>query len=293
MVARTQGASKAASFGAIAMLTRSVTARSLYTPHTGALHYDDAQPKIPAAAITVEDADQLSRLVDRGVPVRLRLTLSGHVEPDALSHNILAEIPGSEHPEQIVLIGAHLDSWDVGQGAHDDGAGVTHVIEAMRQIAALGIPPQRTIRAVLFTNEENGLAGGKAYAAAHAGEIHVAAVESDLGGGRPLQWRASGTSEQLAWLSVAAGPLGMPVGEGGGGADISPLAPTGTLLIGLSPDDSHYFDVHHTHADTLDKVDPVALAEGVAAMAGLAWQLANTADVPMPVPLPPDAEPGH
>ena len=293
VVARTQGPSLAASFGAVGVLVRSVTTRSLYTPHTGALRYDEAQPKIPAAAITVEDAEQLSRLLDRGVPVRVRLTLSGETHPDALSHNVLAEIPGAEHPEQIVLIGAHLDSWDVGQGAHDDGAGVTHVIEAMRQIAALGVQPKRTIRAVLFTNEENGLAGGRAYAAAHADEIHVAAVESDLGGGRPLQWRASGTPEQLAWLGLAAGPLGLPVGEGGGGADISPLGPSGTLLIGLSPDDSHYFDVHHTHADTLDKVDPVALAEGVAAVAGLAWQLANTADVPSPVAPPAQVEPAR
>lgn len=293
VVARSQGPSKAASFGAIAMLTRSVTARSLYTPHTGALHYDEGQPKIPAAAITVEDADQLTRLAARGVPVRVRLTLGGHVEPDALSHNVLAEIPGREHPEQVVLIGAHLDSWDVGQGAHDDGAGVTHVIEAMRQIRALGVQPKRTIRAVLFTNEENGLAGGKAYEAAHGAEIHVAAVESDLGGGRPLNWRATGTPDQLAWLTQAAAPLTMPVSEGGGGADISPLAARGTLLIGLGPDDSHYFDVHHTHADTLDKVDPVALAEGVAAMAGLAWQLANAPDAPMPVAPPRDDAPAH
>jgi Zn-dependent M28 family amino/carboxypeptidase len=177
-----------------------------------------------------------------------------------------------------VLIGAHLDSWDVGQGAHDDGAGVVEVIEALKVIRSLGVSPKRTIRVVLFTNEENGLAGGRAYAASHPPrfrERHVAAVESDLGGGPPRFWTAQGTDKQMTWLRKAAAPLGMPVGVGGGGSDIKPLGEQGVLRIGFRPDDTHYFDVHHTAADTLDKVDPRALAESTAAIAGLAWQLAN------------------
>lgn len=280
--ARTRGPSLAARHGAVAVLVRSVTTRSLYTPHTGGLRYDPEAPKVPAAAITPEDADHIARLVARGVPVRLRLQLGAEERPEVQSSNVLAEIRGSEKPDEIVLIGAHLDSWDVGQGAHDDGAGVVHVIEAMRQIRALGVAPKRTIRAVLFANEENGLAGGRAYAAAHGHERHVAAMESDLGGGRPLGWGATGSPEAMAWLRSHLAPLGLPVADGGGGADLIPLEERGVLVIGLRPDDTRYFDVHHTHADTLDKVEPGALAEGVAAVAGLAWQLANASDPTSP-----------
>lgn len=280
--ARSRGPSLAAAQGAVAVLVRSVSTRSLYTPHTGGLRYDPAFPAIPAAAITHEDADQLARMVARGVPVRLRLALGAQTLPERDSAQVLAEIRGAELPDEIVLIGAHLDSWDVGQGAHDDGAGVVHVIEAMRQIRALGVPPRRTIRAVLFANEENGLAGGHAYFAAHGSERHVAAMESDLGGGRPLGFGASGSPEALAWLARTLAPLGLPVTEGGGGADISPLGAAGVLVIGLRPDDRHYFDVHHTEADTVDKVDPAALQEGVAAVAGLAWLLASAPDAPPP-----------
>lgn len=277
---RTRGPSLAAAQGAVGVLVRSITTRSLYTPHTGALGYDEAQPKIPAAAITHEDADQIARLVARGIPVRMRMALGAQTLPDAPSFNVLAEIRGATHPDEIVLIGAHLDSWDVGQGAHDDGAGVVHVIEAMRQIAALGEPPQRTIRAVLFANEENGLAGGKAYFAAHGTEHHVVAMESDLGGGRPQSWGATANPDAMRWLRENLAPLGLSVMEGGGGADISPLEGAGVPVIGLRPDDSHYFDIHHTRADTVDKVDPAALQEGVAAVAGLAWLLANAPPAP-------------
>lgn len=270
---RGQGASKAAAFGAVAVLVRSVTQHSLYTPHTGAMHYADDQPKIPAAAITPEDADQIDRLSRRGVGVKVRLVTSGRWLPDAQGANVLAEIRGSEHPEEIVLIGAHLDSWDVGCGAHDDGAGVVEVMEAMRAIRALGVAPRRTIRAVLYDNEEHGLSGGKAYAVAHAGEIHRVAMETDLGGGRPLAWAATGSDPQLAWLRTALAPMGLPLEGEGGGADISTL--DGVLQVGLRPDDTHYFDVHHTQADTVDKVDPLALRAGVAAVAGFAWLTAN------------------
>jgi hypothetical protein len=189
--------------------------------------------------------------------------------------NVVAEIRGAERPQEIVLIGAHLDSWDVGQGAQDDGVGVVHVIEAMRLIRSLGVRPARTIRAVLFANEEHGLEGGKAYAAAHAGERHVAAVETDLGSGRPLKWSASGTPQQLGWFLTAAQPVGLPVEAGGGGADISPLKDQGVLVGTLHGDLERYFEVHHTEADTLDKVDPALLREGLGVVAALAWQLAN------------------
>jgi carboxypeptidase Q len=275
---RVHGASRAAEHGAVAALVRSVTTRSLDTPHTGGLRYDEAHPQIPSASITTENAAHIARLVDRGIEVRLRLRMGATTKPDVKSHNVIAEIKGRKFPEEIVLIGAHLDSWDVGQGAHDDGAGVVEVIEAMRVIQSLGPKPKRTIRAVLFTNEENGLRGGLGYAEAHPdsdSERHIAAIESDLGGGRPIAWGASGDKKDLQWLREHAAPLGLPVNEGGGGADISPLADRGTLLIGLRPDDTHYFDVHHTNADTVDKVDANSLAQGTAALAGLAWVLAN------------------
>jgi len=272
---RADGAARAAAFGAVAVLVRSITVRSLYTPHTGAMQYDDAQPRIPAAAITAEDADWIDRLAARGVAVRARLTMGARTLPDAAGHNVIAEIAGSEHPEEIVVVGGHLDSWDVGQGAQDDGAGIVHTIETLRLIRALGLEPKRTIRAVLFANEENGLRGGLAYAAAHAGECHVAALETDLGSGRPLTWSATGSESDLAWLRRLAARVGLPVEGSGSGADISPLERQGVLCIGLRPDLEAYFDVHHTHADTLDKVDPVLLREGTAVVAGLTWLLAN------------------
>lgn len=273
---RYDGASRAAAFGAVAVLVRSVTTRSLYTPHTGAMRYDPPEPRIPAAAITAEDADRIDRLTARGVEVRLKLELGAHTGPDAVSHNVLAEIRGSSAPEEIVLIGAHLDSWDVGTGAQDDGAGVVEVIEALRLIRAQGLAPRRTIRAVLFTNEERGLHGGHAYDAAHGSERHVAAIETDLGAGRPLSWAATATPEARAWLLEAAAPVGLPFSDGeGGGADISPLEARGVPVVGLLPDDSRYFDIHHTDADTIDKIDPSKLKEGVAMIAGLAWQLAR------------------
>ncbi|MSP56552.1 MAG: M28 family peptidase [Myxococcales bacterium] len=274
---RTQGAAKAARFGAVASLTRSVTQRSLYTPHTGAMHYDPEGTSIPAAAITVEDSEWIASLVAAGTEVTLTLALASQDLPPTPSWNVVADIPGTS--SEVVLIGAHLDSWDVGQGAHDDGAGVVHVMEAMRaiqqEVAASGKRPARTIRGVLYANEEFGLDGGKAYALAHANEVHIAAMESDLGGGVPLSWDGKGSPAQMSWLGASLAPLGMPVREGGGGADIGPLEESGTLVSGLRPDDSSYFDYHHTDADTFDKIDSHALAEGAAAAAGWAWLMAN------------------
>jgi carboxypeptidase Q len=272
---RTHGPSRAAAAGAVAALVRSVPPLSLATPHTGTLDYDAGKPRIPAAALDAEHADWIARLFRAGVEVRVRLEMGARDGGLVDTANVVAEIRGAVRPEEIVLIGAHLDSWDVGQGAQDDGVGVVHVIEAMRLIRALGVPPARTIRAVLFANEEHGLEGGKVYAAAHAGERHVAAVETDLGSGKPERWSASGTPEQLGWFLTAVKPVGLPVEAGGGGADISPLKDRGVLVSTLHGDVERYFQIHHTEADTLDKVDPNLLREGLAAIAGLTWQLAN------------------
>lgn len=272
------GASKAAAHGALAVLVRSVTTRSLHTLHTGALGYDAAQPKIPAASVTVEDADRLSRLAAAG-EVRVRLRLTPHTEPDADAVNVIGELRGSVHPEEIVVIGGHLDSWDVGQGAADDGAGVVESVEALRLVATAGTP-KRTIRVVLFANEENGLRGGKAYFTAHGTERHVAAVESDIGGGAPMGFGITASDAQQAWLTPMLLGSGLFTRPDGGGADISPLTHDGVLAIGLLPDDSHYFDVHHTDADTVDKIDPAALADSTGALAALIWQLANAPDAP-------------
>lgn len=285
---RSLGATRAGAHGAVAALVRSVTTRSLYTPHTGGMRYEDGALRIPAAAIAAEDADRIERLLKRGVEVRLRLEMGAHTADDAVSHNVVADLRGAEKPEEIVLVGAHLDSWDVGTGAHDDGAGVAEVIEAVRRIRALGVAPKRTIRAVLFTNEERGLHGAWAYDAAHGAERHVAAIESDLGGGRALAWSAGGTPAQLDWLKAAAAPTGVPVEtDGGGGADIIPLEERGVLVVGLRADDTHYFDVHHTRADTLDKVDPAAVADASGRLAALVWGLANAPTEAPPYGTPP------
>ena len=275
---RVRGPAKAAEFGALAAMVRSVTTRSLASPHTGVTRFPEGGPTIPAVAVSTEAADSMARIVEDGSSVRVRIRTGGEWFDDAPSHNVIGELRGTKKPREIVLIGAHLDSWDVGQGAHDDGAGVVQVIESLRIIRALGLKPTRTIRVVLFTNEENGLAGGKDYAARHPprrSERHIAAMESDLGGGAPRFWSAGGTPDQLKWFRAAAAPLGMPVVEGGGGADIRPLADQGVLRIGFRPDDTGYFDIHHTAADTLDKIDPKALAESTAAIAALACRMAN------------------
>lgn len=279
--ARGKGAILAAEHGAVGAMVRSMTTRSLATPHTGAMWpYPEGSRQIPAVAVSIENADMMARIVDEGETVRVRMELGAETLPDVTGRNIIAEVRGSEKPDEIVLIGGHLDAWDVGQGAHDDGSGVVESIEALRLIRELGVRPKRTIRAVLFANEENGLRGGRNYAEVHGDEVHVAAIESDLGGGWPLGFSATGSAAQLDWLRSAAAPLGLPVAEGGGGADISPLKKDGVLVVGLRPDDRHYFDVHHTHADTLDKVDERSLREATAAMAGLAWLLANAPEAP-------------
>lgn len=279
------GAAQAAKRGAVASLVRSVTAHSLHTAHTGAMGYDDKFPKIPSGALTVEDATLIDRLAAKG-NVSLHLRLESQTLPDAPSANVIGELRGREKPDEVVVLGAHLDSWDVGQGAHDDGAGVVTMMEAVRVLAKLGLQPRRTIRVVLFTNEENGLHGGKAYATDHAAELakHVLAVESDSGGFSPRGWAISHSDktaekrvrERIVDITALLAPLGMHrIDEDHGGADIGPMAPAGVPQVGLVVDNRTYFDYHHTDADTLDKVDPAQLADDVAVVAVLAYIVAD------------------
>jgi hypothetical protein len=289
---RTTGASRAARFGAVAVLVRSVTAHSLGAPHTGSMHYFDGKdPKIPAAAITVEEAELLHRLASHGDNPKVHLALSPQTLPDANSDNVSAEIRGRELPEQVVLIGAHLDSWDVGQGAQDDGAGVVTVMQALNTLRSLGLVPRRTLRAVLFTNEENGVRGAAQYAKDHAGERHVAAFEMDTGSGAPRGFSCDGEPPYLAeaqGIAELLGPLGANhVLPGYAGEDVSALKPAGVPLFGVMLDIEHYFDVHHSAADTLDKVEPENLKKAVAALATMAFVVADrdkTWDAPANAP---------
>ena len=278
---RGAGASTAARLGAVGMLIRSLATADLRLPHTGAMKYEDDAPSIPAAAISPEDADLIHRLLAAGDTVKVWFRLGCKTLPDAPSANVIGEIRGAEKPDEFVVISGHLDSWDVGTGAQDDGAGCAITLEAMRLIHDLGVRPKRTIRAVLFTNEENGLRGGKNYAEVHAAELskHVAAIESDSGGARPLGFGVAAGPGAVAIVGSLAAPLAGIAAEqaidGGGGADISPMQDAGVPQIGLRQDTTHYFDIHHTMADTLDKIDPHDLAMNATAMAVMAWQLAQ------------------
>ncbi|HEY9284510.1 MAG TPA: M28 family metallopeptidase, partial [Pyrinomonadaceae bacterium] len=277
------GASRAARHGAVAALVRSVTPVSLQTPHTGAMNYAEGQPKIPAAAITIEGAELLQRMQGRGERPRLRLRMGARFLPDAESANVVADLRGTERPDEIVLLSGHLDSWDVGQGAHDDGGGCVAAWEAVRLLKELNLRPRRTVRVVLYTNEENGLRGGNGYRDAHRAELakHVLAVETDSGIYRPLGFGLAATAppqaradlEEIAKL--LAGLRASQIGPNGGGADIGPIMREGVIGAGLNVDSARYFDIHHTHADTLDKIDPQDLAHCVAVMAVLAYAVAD------------------
>jgi Zn-dependent M28 family amino/carboxypeptidase len=260
--------------------------------------YEDAVPRIPAAAVAAEDADLIHRLLASGGTVRVRLRLGCRILPDVDSANVVADLRGREIPEEVVLISAHLDSWDLGTGAIDDGAGVAMVMETLRLLKTLGLQPRRTVRGVLYMNEENGLRGGKAYAAAHASELsrHVAALETDSGGARPTGLSATvgpGGLEILQDLVSLLRPVGADaVAAGGGGADIEPLHAASVPLLGLRLDGTRYFDWHHSPADTLDKVDPRELAQGAAAVAVVAYALAEMPGaLPRPAPPSPDPSP--
>jgi len=287
---RSRGPSEAARLGAVAVLVRSLGTLRARLPHTGSLRYLDGVPQIPAAAITEEDAERIHRFIAAGETVRVRIVLGCRTLPDVESANVVADLPGRERPSEIVLIGGHLDSWDLGDGAVDDGAGVVAALETLRLLKQLGLTPRRTIRAVLYMNEENGSRGGRAYAAAHKDELdrHVAAIESDSGAGRPLGFRVlagPGAADAVRALAAHLAAAGSSAGAADvaehAGVDIDPLRIGGVPLLGLRQDSTHYFDWHHTMADTLDKIDPRELAENVAAMAFMAYALAES-----PEPLP-------
>ncbi|HEV2828205.1 MAG TPA: M28 family metallopeptidase, partial [Pyrinomonadaceae bacterium] len=280
---RGSGASRAAGHGAVAALVRSITPVSLQTPHTGAMTYEEKLPKIPTAAITIEAAELLQRLYDRGDRPTLRLKMEAKFLPDAESANVVAEIKGSEKPEEIILVSGHFDSWDVGQGAHDDGGGCIIAWEAVRLLKELGLRPRRTIRVVLYTNEENGLRGGNAYLEAHRVELskHVVAIEADSGVYRPEGFGLAAAAPPQARANLQeiakllAGIRANRIAADGSGADIGPLMHEGVIGASLDVDGTHYFDIHHTHADTLDKVNPQDLALCVAAMAVMAYTVAD------------------
>jgi carboxypeptidase Q len=280
---RLRGASRAARYGAVAALVRSITPVSLQTPHTGAMNYDPEQPKIPVAAVTIEVAQFLQRMNDRGDHPRLKLKMEAKFLPDAESANVIAEIKGSEKPDEVIVIGGHFDSWDVGQGAHDDGGGCIVAWETVRLLKELGLRPRRTIRVVLWTNEENGLRGGTAYHDAHKAEIakHILAIESDSGVYRPEGFGLVDTaplqvrSNLLEIAKLLSGIGADQIAADGGGADISPMMHDGVPGASLDVDGTHYFDIHHTHADTLDKVNPRELALCVATMAVMAYTVAD------------------
>ncbi len=276
---RSGGAIAAGRVGAAASLVRSVTPYSQQTPHTGNSRYEDGVPKIPHAAITVEDAEMLHRMQDRGERIELLLKMEAQTLPDAPSRNVMAEITGREFPNEVVVLGGHIDSWDVGQGAMDDGGGVVAAWEAVRLIKELGLRPRRTIRAVGWTSEENGGSGGSQYAIDHADELHVLAMESDGGTFKPSGFGFTGSDEAFATITEIGTLLDRiesgTITRGGGGADIGPLMQTGVPGMGLSVDGTKYFWYHHTDADTIDKLDPDEVALCVAAMAVIAYVVAD------------------
>ncbi|MCD6049415.1 MAG: peptidase [Verrucomicrobia bacterium] len=284
---RTRGAIEAGRAGAVASLVRSITPISLQTPHTGNMAYDDAVPKIPHAAITIEDAEMLQRLQDRGEKPVVRLKMEATTLPDGLSRNVVAEIRGSEKPHEIVLVSGHIDSWDIGQGAQDDGGGCIAAWESARLIMASGLKPRRTIRVVFWTNEENGVRGAKSYANTHSNSLakHVAAIESDSGIYQPLGFGLTGSEKAMTILKSFT-PLLEPVGAtqmefGCRGTDVLQLLVGGVPAMHLEVDRKPYFNYHHTAADTVDKVSPIDLNSCTAALAIMVWSLANSAE-PLP-----------
>ena len=279
---RSRGPSAAIRAGAAGYLMRSAGTDSHRNPHTGGTRFDEGLAPIPAAALSVPDADQLGRLLSLGKPVRVRMALDCGWDGTATSHNVIGEITGSERPEDVVLIGGHLDSWDLGTGAVDDGAGIGITMAAGKLIGDLPRAPARTIRVVAFANEEHGLSGAKGYAAAHADEVarHQVAAESDFGAGRIYAYASSGAPQAAAAdarIAQALAPLGIAhtPGEGGPGPDIGPLRDLGIAWATLRQDGTDYFDLHHTPDDTLDKIDPAALAQNVAAYAVFAYLAAD------------------
>jgi hypothetical protein len=283
VAARGGSAARAGKMGAVAVLIRSIGTDNNRTPHTGSMRAESGNwPSTPAAALSNPDADLLAAQIASGKPVRFRLKLGAQHLPEQESANVIGEIPGREKPEEIVLLGCHLDSWDLGTGAIDDGTGCAIVAEAARRIGALKQHPRRTIRVVLFANEEFGLSGARAYAEKHAADLpkHIVAAESDFGEGKV--WQVAGRIapesrpgfEEIARLLK---PLGVEASDevADGGADLIPMGPARVPVFALSQDGTTYFDYHHTSNDTLDKVDPKNLDQNVAAWVAFAYAAAE------------------
>ena len=275
---RNRGPAAAASFGAVGALTRSLTQSLDDVPHTGNTTFPPNTVKIPAAALSTRAADRLSSALSSDPKLRVELKINARWLPDAPSHNVIGEIRGSEFPDQIILVGGHLDSWDVAPGAHDDGAGVVQSIEVLRLFQALGLKPRHTLRCVLFTSEENSLNGALAYAATakSSGERHVFAVESDNGGFGPTGFELGSTQGDAHLRAARWHSLFEPWGiwhfrKGAAGADVSPLMLQGVPVAEITPDSQRYFDYHHTTIDSIDKVNPRELHLGAAALASLIW----------------------
>lgn len=277
---RFSGPSEAAKYGAVGCVVRSMTTALDDHPHTGSLGYQLNIPKIPAVAISTNGAELLSALLKDDAELQFYFETHCQMLEDADSHNVVGEIKGSEFPEEIIVVGGHLDAWDTGQGAHDDGAGCVQSLEVLRIFKALNIRPKRTVRIVMFMNEENGLRGGRKYAelAEENKENHLAAIESDAGGFTPRGIGVSldkNTFEQIKKWQSLFDPYDIDIQEGGGGADIGPLRSQGTTTMSLRPDSQRYFDLHHAAIDTFDKVNQRELQLGAAAMTAMVYLLAE------------------
>lgn len=278
---RGRGAIEAAKYGALGVIVRSMTLAKDDLPHAGSMRYDDKIKKIPAAAISTNGADLLSSQLKKDPSIQFYLQMNCETLPDAKSYNVIGELKGTEFPNEVIVVGGHLDSWDLAEGAHDDGAGCVQSIEALRIFKALNIRPKRTIRAVMFMNEENGVRGGNKYAELAKTENvkHIVAIESDAGGFTPRGFGLDMPEVQMKkimnWKSLLA-PYGLEqIGPGHGGTDIEPLQEQGVALIGLSPDSQRYFDFHHAANDNFEAVNKRELELGAAGMASLIYLLAN------------------
>lgn len=277
-VYRRVGPSRAAKYGAVGVVIRSMSSSTDNNPHTGATAYDTTYPKIPCAAMGLRDADKLTALLKEGKSIELFYQSGAHFLPDTIGHNVIGELTGTESADQYITVGGHLDSWDPAEGAHDDGAGCVHSIEVLRVLKALGYRPKHTIRVVLFANEENGLRGGTKYAteAKAKNEKHVFALESDNGGFTPRGFTISLRGAQLEkiqpWTKLLQ-PYGAGMfTEGGGGADVSPLNRLMNVPVGeLEPDSQRYFDIHHARNDVLENVSKRELEMGAISMTGLIY----------------------
>ncbi|GAB3825544.1 M28 family peptidase [Hymenobacter jeollabukensis] len=278
---RGRGPVEAAKRGAVGALVRSMTSAKDDFPHTGTTRYDDKVTKVPAAALSTLAADRLSAALKQDAGLEFELEMACQSLPEVKSYNVVGEIKGSKHPDEIITVGGHLDSWDLAQGAHDDGTGCVQSMEALRLLLAAGLRPERTVRAVLFMNEENGNRGGTKYAelAKAAGEKHLAAIESDGGGFTPRGFGVEGSPAVVAklqqWRPLLAPYHAGDIAAGHGGTDIGPLKGQAQALIGYDCDSQRYFDIHHTAADTFDKVHRRELELGGAGMASLIYLLSK------------------